>query len=92
MNKTMGTLRDLGWQVADSFRRLTPAQLKQTRKVIYEKVTGKPFREKRSNLTQVVIKRRNRKSEVLLHMDGNATYQELRVVDRFLCDEELPTR
>jgi hypothetical protein len=50
MKKTTGSLLDLARQMADSFRRLTPAQQKQTRKVIYEKLTGKPFREKRSNL------------------------------------------
>jgi hypothetical protein len=50
MKKTTGSLLDLAQQMADSFRRSMPVQQKRTRKAIYEKVTGKPFCEKRSNV------------------------------------------
>jgi hypothetical protein len=42
----MGTLCDLGEQLAESFQELSPAQQEQTRKAMYESVTKKPFREK----------------------------------------------
>jgi hypothetical protein len=41
----MGTLVQLGLQMAQSFRQMTTAQQEQTRKAMYESVTGKPYRQ-----------------------------------------------
>jgi hypothetical protein len=41
-----GTLKQMGHQMAQSFRKLSPAQQEQTRKAMYESVTKKPFQEK----------------------------------------------
>jgi hypothetical protein len=41
-----GTLPQLGRQMAKSFQELSPAQQEQTRKAMYESVTGKPYRER----------------------------------------------
>src|ERR1017187_3130901 len=42
-----GTLKDMGNQLAQSFQELSPAQQEQTRKAMYESVTGKPYRERK---------------------------------------------
>jgi hypothetical protein len=38
------TLKDMGNQLAHSLQKLNPAQREQTRKAMYESVTGKPYR------------------------------------------------
>ncbi|HXA78714.1 MAG TPA: hypothetical protein VNV41_16385 [Candidatus Acidoferrales bacterium] len=45
----MGTLAELAQQMAQSFQRLSPAQQEETRKAMYEKTTGKPYRDRKPN-------------------------------------------